>query len=396
MVSVDWEGTRQSTMAFQWGDLHQYEGGAVPEGLPSGDTNGGYSPASSIFGWSWLGEWAATPNAPAEVQAWLQGWVEQFNAAAEGELAGAIGWETQVVIQNFLSDLATQDWWQEKSAAWQEINQIRYGTDVPRSEYDRLVQSTRDYVEQVARALGFVDQYGGLTFDINGEEITALIEGQDGLLYNAFTVDAGGNLSQSENLADTLIEEYFLVGRDFETAEGVPEVGPGELRGIYDWIQGLAASNYISLDDEEGWDMVYGIKREELTYSGAWNIIANQIGDTYDFLDGSNILNRINQFYTGDDGLGGSGGSSLKNHLKPVRQTIAETWGLGENEVRLNDIFGRHLEDLTIDDDGSERFMNSREARRWARQQPQFLQTEEYGTGMQGMVSAMLNLFGAR
>ena len=122
-------------------------------------------------------------------------------------------------------------------------------------------------------------------------------------------------------------------------------------------------------------------------------------------VDRFNIMNRINQFTANTDGSNWEGASSIKNHLAPVRQAIANTWDLGLNEVNLGSIFGVGLggdgagTGLIIDDENApngERFMNSREARQWAREQPQFLNTEEYGTGMQGMVQSILKLFGAR
>ena len=75
------------------------------------------------------------------------------------------------------------------------------------------------------------------------------------------------------------------------------------------------------------------------------------------------------------------------------------------DEVRLQDLFGNDLrgkdnqDGLIVggltDDDGPERFMNSREARMWARQQPQYQQTAEYGTQMGNIVRSILETFGA-
>ena len=78
----------------------------------------GFTPSESIFGWSWLGHWAENnADAPPEAAAWLEGWVEKFNLAAEEELSGGAvsGTKTDVVV-NYLpvgSEFATK-WYVEQ------------------------------------------------------------------------------------------------------------------------------------------------------------------------------------------------------------------------------------------------------------------------------------------
>ena len=374
--------------------------------LESADSSG-FTPSESIFGWSWLGEWAKNaPNADPKAAAFLQDWVEKFNKAAEDELSGgaATGTRTGVVVNNFLVALAKQSWWEDRTALWQSVQKLKYGTDVPRGEYDSLVQSYRDYVADAARRLGLVDTNGNLTFDINGAEITELIEGVDGLMLNAGSV-SDGLPAPDPMAADRLLEKHFLTERTFDTIEGTPHFGPGALQDTYNWIKSLATNNYITLGDEEIWDMVFRLKREEISTQGVWDRIAGQVGDEYSFLDGTNIMNRINQFTADSDGSNWMGVSNIKNHLEPVRQTIANTWDLNLDEVNLGSIFGVGLggdgagTGLIIDDENApngERFMNSREAGQWARQQPQFKETTTYKHGMSGMVQSILKMFGAR
>jgi len=400
----------------------QQAGRPPPADPPSADPPSGFTPSESIFGWSWLGHWAENnADAPPEAAAWLEGWVEKFNLAAEEELSGGAvsGTKTDVVVQDFLSDLNTQTWWSGDPAdpddmgvtgLWQAVQKLRYGPEAAPGEYAALVQSYRDYVADAARRLGVVDANGDLAFDINGAVITELIEGVDGLILNAGSV-SGGLPAPDPMAVDRLLEKHFLTERTFDTIEGTPPgyrgtvFGPGALQDTYNWIKSLASNNYITLDDEEIWDMVFRLKREEISTQGVWERIAGQVGDQYSFLDGTNIMNRINQFTANPDGSNWMGVSNIKNHLEPVRQTIANTWDLGLNEVNLDSIFGVGLggdgagTGLIIDDENApngERFMNSREARQWAREQPEFLKTEEYGTGMQGMVRSILQVFGAR
>ena len=396
-------------MAFQWSDLHELEGSTgdfSQWGYPGAP---GFTPSESIFGWSWLGHWAENnADAPPEAAAWLQRWVEKFNLAAEEELSGGAvaGTRTDVVVQDFLSDLNTQTWWSGDPAdpddmgvtgLWQAVQKLRYGPEAAPGEYAALVQSYRDYVADAARRLGLVDTNGDLTFDINGAAITELIEGVDGLMLNAGSV-SGGLPAPDPMAVNLLLDKHFLTERTFDTIEGTPTFGPGALQDTYNWIKSLASNNYITLGDEEIWDMVFRLKREEISTQGVWDRISGQIGDEYGHvLDGTNIMNRINQFTANTDGSNWEGASSIKNHLAPVRQAIANTWDLGLNEVNLGNVFGSGLEDLTtLNEDGSERFMNSREVAQWARQQPQFKETTTYKHGMSGMVQSILGLFGAR
>jgi len=381
------------------------------------DVYSNFVPSESIFGWSWLGGWAQNgSDAPPEVAAWLNGWVDLFNEAAEAELSGDdVGVRTDIVVQNFLTDLYKQTWWSGDpsdpedtgvTGQWIAVQKLRYGITAAPGEYDALVQTYRDHVADVLRSLGFVDANGNLTKDIDSPEITELIEGVDGLLYRAGAV-AGGLPTLNENALNDLYritEKHFLSPRTFDTAEGIPEIGAGQLQDTYNWIKSLGTNNYISLTDEEIWDMVFRLKREEISFQGVWDRVAGQVGDQYDFLEGTNIMNRINQFAITDE-AGWGGGSNLRTHLEPIRTAIANTWGMTKNEVNLGDVFGPDLggldggRGLIIDDENApngERFMNSREARRWAREQPQFLQTDEYSNTMQSMVQSILNLFGAR
>ena len=381
------------------------------DGYPAGPPDvysppSGFTPSESIFGWSWLGQWAENaPNAHPKAAEFLQEWVDKFNKAAEEELSGAVtGTRTDVVVNNFLVALAQQSWWAEKTALWQSVQKLKYGTGTPRGEYDSLVQSYRDYVGDAARRLGLVDTNGNLTFDINGAAITELIEGVDGLILNAGVVGGNGLPAPDPMAVNRLLDKHFLTERTFDTIEGGTPgyrgavFGPGALQDSYNWIKGLASNNYITLADEEIWDMVFRLKREEITPQGVWDRISGQVGDQYSFLDGTNIMNRINQFSANEEGSNWGGASSLKNHLEPVRQTIANTWELSLDEVNLGNIFGSSLEDLIKEDEegNATTFMNSLEARRWARSQDRWKDTKAYKTGMGNNVSSILGLFGAR
>jgi hypothetical protein len=106
-------------------------------------------------------------------------------------------------------------------------------------------------------------------------------------------------------------------------------------------------------------------------------------------------LDRINDF-SYNESTSSFGGSSLRNHLEPLRTTLADVWELDSSEVRLQDTFGPQLDSLKVGEGDDERFMNSREIRAWARTQPQFEQTSTYSQGMSNIMSGMLDWMGAR
>ena len=86
----------------------------------------------------------------------------------------------------------------------------------------------------------------------------------------------------------------------------------------------------------------------------------------------------------------------MNSHLSPIRTTLADVWELDANEVKLQDVFGKQLNNLILNEDGDERFMNSREVSRWARAQPQFEKTDAYKSGMSALTGTLLKMFGAR
>ena len=346
--------------------------------------------ASNIFGWTWLGNWAENSSeAPEAARTFIAKWVKRFNDEVVLGGDGSQQFE-DVFIQNFLLDLSKQPWWAGRTAAWQAMQKLRYGVGVPQGEYQALVDSTTDYVVDYARGLGF---------DIDSESV---ISGEDSvrdlvgeLLDNASVVGANGLPTLDQTLVDKLIEKKFLPARKFDEDEGSLDVGPGALRDLYNRFKNIASNNYVSIADEELWDLVTQVKREERNWQSAYDTISQKVGDQYSFLNGTAILDRINQF-TYDEGTRSFGGSSLRNHLDPIRTRLADVWEMNTNEVRLQDVFGSQLDSLIVGEGDDQRFMNSREAARWARTQPQFQQTSAYSQGMSNIMSSMLQMFGVR
>ena len=354
---------------------------------PGSDTNIYGSNASNIFGWTWLGNWAdQSSDAPLAARKFIADWVKKFNDQVILG-TGGVQYAEDVFIQDFLDDLANQSWWADRTAAWQAVQNLRYGTDVPRGEYDALVDTTAEYVAEYAKALGFSDVSKQTVDDAFVQD----------LINNASTVGGNGLPVMDENLAAGLIEKFYLPERQLggEFVEGALDVGPGSLKDLYDKFKFAAQQNYVSVSDEELWDLVTRVKREDMNWQSAYDVISRKVGDQYGFLNGSAILDRINDF-SYNEATSSFGGSSLRNHLDPLRATLADVWELDSNEVRLQDVFGPQLDSLITGEGDNERFMNSREMRAWARTQPQFKETQGYANGMSNIAQSMLQMFGAR
>tara|TARA_R110000824_G_scaffold114495_3_gene265054 strand:+ start:301 stop:1476 length:1176 start_codon:yes stop_codon:yes gene_type:complete len=351
--------------------------------------------ASNIFGWSWLGQWADNDTtAPARAQEFILEWVKKFNTQViQGGSEGA-AYVEEAFINEFLVALNKETWWAEQTAVWQAVQKLRYDPLTPGGEYERLVKETAKYVTDYLRMQGLDD------LDPENKRIRDFAEN---LILTASDVGSNGFPVLNADEANRQIEEK-LFGDDGFTTKPSPQagsefdsskIGPGALQDLFDSFKSIATQNYIAIDDEDIWNLVQGVKTEQINWQTAYNEIIRRVGDQYGFLSGSSILDRIDNFsYSADTST--FGGSSLNSHLSPIRTTLADVWELDASEVKLQDVFGKQLNNLILNEDGDERFMNSREVSRWARAQPQFEKTDAYKSGMSGLTGTLLKMFGAR
>jgi hypothetical protein len=358
-----------------------------PEEQIAGNPNASVPPspsASTILGWSWLGRWdgeGEDPHIAPIVKAFIDKWEAKFRELADPK---KFGLSEDALIREFEEDLYRQGWYQDKNKAWQSITKMRYGTDTPRGEWDNLIETTKEYVDQYLRDLGFADWQGNLTVEYDEQFI-------EDLIYDTAKVGPYGLPLLDPNLANAYIEEEWIPSRGFATEEGEFRIGEGSLRDLYKELKRLADNNYVSIPDEELWDMVSRIKREDMNMQGAYNMISNRVADQFDFLHNSPIMERINSFNASTrSGLG-----SLKSHLSPVVTSVANAWELDDDEINLQNMFGQGLESLITGDGDDRRFMNSREARDWARLQPEYKQTQDYSMRMGNITQELLRTFGA-
>jgi len=368
----------------------------------SADTGAGITSgvsASNIFGWSWLGQWADNDTtAPARAQEFIREWVEKFNTQVIQGGSGGAAYVEDAFINEFLVALNKETWWAEQTAVWQAVQKLRYDPLTPGGEYERLVKETARYVTDYLRMQGLDD------LDPESKRVRDFAEN---LILTASDVGPNGLPVLNADEANRQIEEK-LFGDDGFTTKPHPKagsefdpskIGPGALQDIFDNFKRIAIQNYIAIDDEDIWDLVQGVKTEQINYQTAYDEIIRRVGDQYGFLSGSSILDRIDNFsYSTDSSTGevNFGGSSLNSHLSPIRTTLADVWELDASEVKLQDVFGKQLNNLILNEDGDERFMNSREVSRWARAQPQFEKTDAYKSGMSDLTGTLLKMFGAR
>ena len=88
-------------------------------------------------------------------------------------------------------------------------------------------------------------------------------------------------------------------------------------------------------------------------------------------------------------------GLTLSDHLAPMKNEVANVWGMKMDEVSLDDpFFNESL--VTTDDKGVSRFINSREAKALAYKDPRYRKTTEYRGKMNEFAGAMAEFLGVR
>jgi len=330
-----------------------------------------WSPSESIFGWSWLGRWAED-DAPSEVAEFIKYWVLKFNQQVEDP--NRVDSQTQLAfLEEFKDALSKESWWVEKTSVWQALQVLEYGTG-PGADYQRLIDSTREYVDAYAM------QSGLDAAEFTDDDIRDLILDAGTISQGVIVIDPTG--------ADSWID-LKLVGERTLEDEGAVGVGAGTIQDLYNKYKSIADANFTDVDSETLWDIVGQVKREELSEAGAYERIINQVAGTYTWLSDSLV-----------DKLQANNGVSLKTHLSPLRTALRSTWELSAGdpttgigaEVDLAD----YLDQLTVGEGEDKRFMNSTEARRWARGQDRFKETNQYKSNMSTLTSSIFSMFGAR
>ena len=129
-------------------------------------------------------------------------------------------------------------------------------------------------------------------------------------------------------------------------------------------LEGYAGNQLVSDTAFNPWRMAWDIKAGktnlELAQQRINSIAANDWGvDDFDIAE-EYALN----------------GTTLSDRLSGVKRTIGQYWDLGDNEIDLMDIGAENL--IITGEDGKRRFMTSKEAKLYARQDDRFLNSDIY------------------
>lgn len=335
-----------------------------------------WSPSGSVFGWSWLGRYAAD-DAPGFLQTFIDLWVDKFNTEVLDPL-GIQKTET-LFIQEFLAALNDTDtevgeWWTSRSGVWQALKKLEYGTGAgAANDYRKLINRTKEYMRVYSMGQGY-------TRDWTDAEVEQMIIDTAG-------VSSSGVIELVPNESNRWIEDIIIGARSLEEEEGEVGVTGGVVQDLYNKLKGWADDNFTSVDPELLWDLVTQIKREEISEASAYDTIMDEVltSDTWKWITEGNphLAERLK----------GNTGVSLRTHLYPLKQALSTTWELDEDEIDLKDYFSDMIQTAEGEDD---RFKNSREAKQWARRQDQFKLTNNYKSNMSEFTSSIFSMFGAR
>lgn len=314
------------------------------------------------------GRYGHTPDIPPEAPAdksmfsygdlwWLTripeltGFVSQWQAKLGEE--GWIEKHPGQLAADFHNELSQTDWWTQRTDEQREAARLR-NTDL--ATWNEMVSVQRDDAAIWASQLGY----------------TLTDEQLDDIADDAAT----RGLTQAEIEREILNKAYY-------EADGPVSVGAGSVRAAYDQLRGYAADWMIRMRPERLWEFANDIKSEKKSLDQVERLIADTATLEYDWLEPS----FVDRLY--------SSGATIADHLEPVRQSVANVWGMDGSELSLqDDWFTDSL--VTSDDKGNRRFINSREAKALAYQDPRYKQTDEYRGKMNQFGGAMAEFFGVR
>ncbi|MBO55320.1 MAG: hypothetical protein CL886_06620 [Dehalococcoidia bacterium] len=362
--------------------------GYYPNQPPAEYVPSDYDADEHILGLTWLDEWTEEdPNSPIAKLA--KAFIEEQAIIAKEK--SAKGYSPDLIEEEFLKALSQEQWYDDQTNAWIALQEMRYGM-APLGEYKKLVETTRTYIEETLRDLGFRDSLGNLTVDVTDEFVTDVI-------YEASIVPMqGAAVSLDDNVASRYIENKFLEKRTLDTEEGSLDIGAGQLQDLYNELNSVARANFVHIPEEDLWDLVIGIKREDFGLNFAYDVITTRVADQFPFLEDSPILRRImgsELSFDADGAISTQAMSTLQSHLNPYQQRIASLWDTTRNEISMTDLFGDSLEDFIVGEEGEERFMNMKETRDWARLHPNFKSSANYSMPMGDIFRTLAQELGA-
>ena len=269
-------------------------------------------------------------------------------------------WEQDDIARTFLKDLNSTTWWQESTLGWRAAEELRltdFGT------WEQIIEINTDDAHRFASQLGY-----SLTKDQADDLAVRMAE---------------------ENLTDAEVERSILNTVYYSQMEGPPAAttpqafGKGSIRDVRDDLQSRA-DQWLAVFDKGALDrMAHDYKSEKITEDQMYQTIVDQSYSQHEWLDPDFVNNLFQR------------GLTLSDHLAPMKNEVANVWGMKMDEVSLDDpFFNESL--VTTDDKGVSRFINSREAKALAYKDPRYRKTTEYRGKMNEFAGAMAEFLGVR
>ena len=261
----------------------------------------------------------------------------------------------------FLEALIKTDWWQAHSGTWR-LNKQQQIEDP--ASWEQQQEINRKDVKQFAANLGY-------TLDDDETEYFANYVSQTG--------------ATNEEIQRAIMDKFYYEktpkGDTYAEVTGRGRIGVGSIRGEYDRLKEFARDNLISIKDERLWEYAHDINSGKRTTESVDQIVTDFTKVRYDFLQPDFI-----------DRLHGSN-QTISDYLNPIRDAVAAVWELDPTELSLtNEWFS---DNLLVNEDGTERFINSREAKLLAHQDERYKSTDAFKGQMSNFSNRVMQAFGA-
>ena len=253
--------------------------------------------------------------------------------------------------EEFLNELHQQPWWISHTGTYRANAQMRIEEPASWEEQQDIY---RGDARRWASALGYT------------------LTDEDADYFADYMAQTGATPAEVER---AITDKFFY-------SAGEPtRVGAGAIRGYYDRIKEFARDNFVTIKDERLWEYAHDIKSEARTEESVLQIVTDFTKAQYGFLQ-PDFVDRLH-----------GAGLSLADHLEPVRQAVAAKWEIDPSELQMSNQWFQ--DNLLVNDNGTERFINSREAGLLAHRDNRYKTTDAHKEQMSNFSNTVLQLFGA-
>jgi hypothetical protein len=294
--------------------------------------------------------WAQIP----ELKAFIEEWAAKFEETDVGPLTPVAKRDLE---DEFLLELHLQPWWTDHSATFRLNKQTQ-------------IEDPETWAQQR---------------EINKHDIKQWAVNMGYPLSDAetewFANYMGQNDSSPEEIQRAIIDKkYYDLEKEGDHFIRGQKIGVGSIRGEYDSLKEHARNNLISISDERLWEYAHDIHSEKRTRESVGQIISDFTKVRYDFLQ-PDFIDRLH----GSD-------QTISDYLNPVRDAVAAVWEIDPRELSLtNEWFS---DNLLVNEDGTERFINTREAKLLAHQDERYKSTDAFKGKMSNFSNSVMQAFG--